>query len=110
MSPATVITGLIDQIYRKILPSEYSDLIIKVAKKYNKLYIYGVDEMTMAKAQLGNSITEKDIIINNTLIDVILEYLKENGLKSEDEITKYLDSYYSRFTVPTQTATTLGLL
>ena len=82
MSPASIIIGLIDQIYRKTLPSEYADFIIKVAKKYNKLYIYGLDEVTMAKAQLGNSVTEKDIVVNNTLVDVILDYLKVNGLGS----------------------------
>lgn len=72
MSPASIIIGLIDQIYRKTLPSEYADFIIKVAKKYNKLYIYGLDEVTMAKAQLGNSVTEKDIVVNNTLVGGIL--------------------------------------
>ena len=110
MSPASIITGLIDQIYRKTLPSEYADFIIKVAKKYNKLYIYGLDEVTMAKAQLGNSVTEKDIVVNNTLVDVILDYLKVNGLESEDNVVKYLDEYYARFTPPQQTSTSLGLL
>lgn len=110
MSPSSIITGLIDQIYRKTLPSEYADFIIKVAKKYNKLYIYGLDEVTMAKAQLGNSVTEKDIVVNNTLVDVILDYLKVNGLESEDNVVKYLDEYYARFTPPQQTSTSLGLL
>lgn len=110
MSPASIIIGLIDQIYRKTLPSEYADFIIKVAKKYNKLYIYGLDEVTMAKAQLGNSVTEKDIVVNNTLVDVILDYLKVNGLESEDNVVKYLDEYYARFTPPQQTSTSLGLL
>lgn len=110
MSPASIITVLIDQIYRKTLPSEYADFIIKVAKKYNKLYIYGLDEVTMAKAQLGNSVTEKDIVVNNTLVDVILDYLKVNGLESEDNVVKYLDEYYARFTPPQQTSTSLGLL
>lgn len=110
MSPPYIIMGFIDQIYNKTLPREYSDLIIKVAKDYNKLYIYGSDELTTAKAQLGNSITERDVIINNTIIDVINDYLRENGMKEYDEIVAYLDEYYAKYIVPTQTATTLGLL
>ncbi len=109
-SPVSVISNLVDMVYYKTLPKDIAQKIIKTAKFYDKLYIYGSDEITTARAQLGNSLTEKDIIIHNTLIDVIKEYLTENGMKEADEIVKYLDTYYARFTVPTQTATSLGLL
>ena len=109
-APASLITSLIDQLYQKTLSPEYSDLIIKTAKYYDKLYIYGSNEIATARAQLGNSMTEKDIIIHNTVVDVLNDYLKENGVKEQAEILKYLDDYYSRFNTATPTATTLGIL
>jgi hypothetical protein len=109
-APASLITSLIDQLYQKTLSPEYSDLIIKTAKYYDKLYIYGSNEIATARAQLGNSMTEKDIIIHNTVVDVLNDYIKENGVKEQAEILKYLDDYYSRFNTATPTATTLGIL
>jgi hypothetical protein len=109
-APASMITSLIDQIYQKTLPPDISDLIIKVAKYYDKLYIYGSNEITQARAVFGNSIAEKDIIIHNTLIDVLTNYLKENGLVEETVVYKYLDDYYSKFNAPIQNSTTIGLL
>ena len=109
-SPASIITALIDQIYQKTLPPDISDLTIKTAKYYDKLYIYGSNEITQARAQFGTALTEKDIIVHNTLIDVITDYLKENGIQEMDKIVAYLDGYYARYATPVQTATTLGLL
>lgn len=109
-SPASIITSFLDQIYQKTLPQDISDLVIKIAKAYDKLYIYGSNEVVQAKAQFGNSLSEKDIIIHNTIIDVLTTYLKENGLQEDATIISYLDTYYAKYNTVIQTATSLGLL
>lgn len=109
-SPSFVITSLIDQIYTKTLPPDISEFVIKVAKMYDKLYIYGSDEITKAKAHFGNSLTEKDLIVHNTLIDVIVTELKNNPNYTEENMVKFLDNYYSKYTQTVPTATTIGLL
>jgi len=111
-SPPSLISGLIDQIYQKLLPPDYSDLIIKTAKQYDKLYIYGSNELTTAKAQFGNSITEKTVIIHNTVIDVLSEYLgnPENEAREQADLIAYLDAYYAKYNPIVPTATTIGLL
>jgi predicted glycosyltransferase len=109
-SPASIITSFLDQIYQKTLPQDISDLVIKIAKAYDKLYIYGSNEVVQAKAQFGNSLTEKDIIVHNTIIDVLTTYLKENGLQEDATIISYLDTYYAKYNTVIQTATSLGLL
>jgi hypothetical protein len=111
-SPPSLISAIIDQIYQKLLPPDYSDLIIKIAKKYDKLYIYGSNELTTAKAQFGNSITEKTVIIHNTIIDVLSDYLGNplNEAREETDLIAYLDTYYSQYNPVIPTATTIGLL
>ena len=107
-SPASIISSLVEQIYEKVLPPDKSDLIIKVAKYYDKLFMYGSNEVTQARAQFGNSLTEKDIIVHNTLIDVMKDFLNENTDATFEQALAYLDGYYARFNAPT--APTLGLL
>ncbi len=109
-APASVITSLIDQIYQKTLPQDISDAVIKSAKYYDKLYIYGSNELTTARAQLGASITERDIIIHNTIIDVIMDYYKDNGVQDVDTTVTYLDGYYARYAPRVVTGATIGLL
>lgn len=109
-SPASIITSFLDQIYQKTLPQDISDLVIKISKKYDKLYIYGSNEIVQAKAQFGNSLTEKDLIVHNTIIDVLTSYLKENGVQEDSTIISYLDTYYVKYNTVTQTASTIGLL
>lgn len=109
-APASVVTSLIDQIYQKTLPPNVSDIVVSVAKKYDKMYMYGSNEVTEARAVFGNSITEKDIIIHNTLIDVLTEYTKDNGNLEESVIVKFLDDYYAKYNAPVQTSETIGLL
>lgn len=96
-SPPYIISSLVDQIYQKTLPTAYAPLIIKTAKFYDKLYMYGTDEITKARAQFGNALTQKDVVVHNTIVDVIMDYLTENGVKEMNDIVAYLDSYYERY-------------
>ena len=109
-APASIISSLVEQIYQKVLSPDVSDLIIGIAKYYDKLFIYGSNEITQAKAQFGNTINQKDIIIHNTLIDVLQDYLNENGIQEKDVILQYLNDYYSQYNAVIPTATTIGLL
>lgn len=94
MSPPSVIVDLIDQIHQKTINPYYSDLVIEVAKKYDKLYIYGADEITTARANLGNVVDEKMVTIHNTVIGVIEEFLNNNEETDVKKIINYLDAYY----------------
>ena len=96
-SPPYVISSLVDQIYKKTLPATYAPIVIKTAKFYDKLYMYGTDEITKARAQFGNALTQKDVVVHNTIIDVIMDYLSENGIKEMTDIVSYLDGYYARY-------------
>lgn len=107
-SPPHVIMSLIDQIYQKSLSQDVSDLIIDVAKKYDKLYIYGSDEIVNARAQLGNVIGVREVTIHNTVIDVLKEYLETTNETDHDKIIAYLDEYYNA-TVPATPVST-GIL
>lgn len=95
-SPPHVIMTLVDQIYQKSLSQDVSDLIIDIAKKYDKLYIYGQDEIVNARAQLGNAIGVREVTIHNTVIDVLKEYLEETAETDHDKIIAYLDEYYNQ--------------
>lgn len=106
-SPPFVIIGIIDQIYQKTLPPDIVDVIIQVAKKYDVLYQYGSADLIAAKAQLGNAITERMVNIHNSIIDVLVTYMKENGIKDAAALIKYLDTYYpATATQTTQPANT----
>ncbi len=94
-SPPSVIESLVVQILQKQLSSNISDVVIDTAKVYDKLFIYGSDELTAARAQFGSYITNKDVYIHNTIIGVIVKYLSEEGTKTKEEIIKYLDIYYT---------------
>lgn len=102
-SPPNVIMSLIDQIYLKTLNPEYAELVIDIAHEYDKLYIYGADEITTARANLGNSIGVREVVIHNTIINVLDKYLMQTDERDRDTIIKYLDSYYLQ-AVPTVTA------
>lgn len=95
-SPPSVITSLVIQILQKQLSGDISDSVINVAKVYDKLFIYGSDELTTARAQFGSYITNKDVYVHNTIITVIEDYLAENGIQDEAKITAYLDDYYTK--------------
>lgn len=101
-SPPHVIMSIIDQIYQKQISQEISETVIDIAKKYDKLYIYGSDEITQARANLGNSIGIREVIIHNTIIDVLKDYFEMNDNAEEPAIIKYLDEYYNKI-VPVQT-------
>lgn len=103
MSPPNIIMDLIDQIYYKTINPEVSEIVIDIAKQYDKLYIYGADELTTARANLGNSIGIKDVIIHNTIITVLEEFLEHNEERDPVKIKAYLDEYYAN-AVPAQTA------
>jgi len=42
-------------------------------------------------------LTQKDVVVHNTIVDVIMDYLTENGVKEMNDIVAYLDSYYERY-------------
>lgn len=109
-SPPSIISAIIDQIYAKSLPPDYSDLIIDIAKFYDKLYIYGSNEITIARAQLGAAVTERDVIIHNTIIDVLTNFFNKEGLVDKELAIKHLDDYYLRYAPKLPTASTIGLL
>lgn len=109
-APASIITSFIDQIYQKTLPQDVSDAVIRAAKYYDKLYIYGSDELTTARAQLGTSVNERDVIIHNTIIDVIMDYYKDSGVQDVMTTAAYLDTYYQRYATRVVNATSIGLL
>lgn len=95
-APPSVISSIIVQIMQKMLPEDMSDAVINVAKEYDKLFIYGSDEIVTARAQFGSYITNKDVYIHNTIIDVIVKYITDTDNKEIEVITKYLDDYYSK--------------
>lgn len=95
-SPPSVIVSLVIQILQKQISPDISDSVIDVAKVYDKLFIYGSDEIVTARAQFGSYITNKDVYIHNTLIDVITTYIKETGELEKENIIKYLDDYYNK--------------
>jgi hypothetical protein len=95
-SPPSVIASLVIQILQKQISPDISDSVIDVAKVYDKLFIYGSDEIVTARAQFGSYITNKDVYIHNTLIDVITTYIKETGELEKENIIKYLDDYYNK--------------
>jgi hypothetical protein len=105
-SPPSVISSLVIQILQKQLSEDISDYVIDVAKQYDKLFIYGSDEIVTARAQFGSYITNKDVYTHNTLIDVIVKYIKETGETETDKIIDYLDVYYTNiFPAPTDLLT-----
>lgn len=105
-SPPSVISSLVIQILQKQLSEDISDYVIDVAKQYDKLFIYGSDEIVTARAQFGSYITNKDVYIHNTLIDVIVKYIKDTGETETDKIINYLDGYYTKiFPAPTDLLT-----
>jgi len=95
-SPPHVISSLVVQILQKQLSPEYSDVIIGIAKEYDKLFIYGSDEIVTARAQFGSYITNKDVYIHNTLVNVIESYIKESGELEKENIVQYLNGYYTK--------------
>jgi len=99
-APPYVITNNIDRIYSLILPPENSDLIISIAKDYDKLYNYSVAEIGIIRAQFGQSITERDIIVHNTIISELVKYLSNHdNSKETSSIYSYLDNIYSKYDV-----------
>lgn len=100
LAPPYVITNNIDRIYSLILPPENSDLIISIAKDYDKLYNYSVAEIGIIRAQFGQSITERDIIVHNTIISELVKYLSNHdNSKETSSIYSYLDNIYSKYDV-----------
>jgi hypothetical protein len=94
-SPPNVIMDLIDQIYMKTLNPEWAEFIVDIAHEYDKLYIYGADEITTARANLGSTIGVREVVIHNTLISVLDKYLKQTDERDPSKIKAYLDEYYA---------------
>lgn len=95
-SPPSVIASFVVQILQKQISSDISDVVIGITKVYDKLFIYGSDEIVTARAQFGSYITNKDVYIHNTIVDVIVKYIGETGELDTEKITKYLDDYYAK--------------
>jgi len=95
-APPNVISTMVVQIMQKMLSEDISDVVINVAKEYDKLFIYGSDEIVTARAQFGSYITNKDVYIHNTIIDVIVKYITDTANMEVETITKYLDDYYTK--------------
>ena len=95
-SPPSVIASFVVQILQKQISSDISDVVIGITKVYDKLFIYGSDEIVTARAQFGSYITNKDVYIHNTIVDVIVKYIGETGELDAENITKYLDDYYAK--------------
>lgn len=95
-APPNVISAMVVQIMQKMLSEDISDVVINVAKEYDKLFIYGSDEIVTARAQFGSYITNKDVYIHNTIIDVIVKYITDTANMEVETITKYLDDYYTK--------------
>ena len=96
-APPFVIEDILDKIYLKTLNPNYAELIIKIAKKYDILYIYGNDEITTAKANLGTAVGIREIAIHQTIINLLSNYYAENGIVDEKQIINYLDNNYSSY-------------
>ncbi|MGV8130474.1 MAG: hypothetical protein ACP5N7_00045, partial [Candidatus Pacearchaeota archaeon] len=95
-APPNVISTMVVQIMQKMLSEDISDVVINVAKEYDKLFIYGSDEIVTARAQFGSYITNKDVYIHNTIIDVIVKHITDTANMEVETITKYLDDYYTK--------------
>lgn len=95
-APPNVISAMVVQIMQKMLSEDISDVVINVAKEYDKLFIYGSDEIVTARAQFGSYITNKDVYIHNTIIDVIVKHITDTANMEVETITKYLDDYYTK--------------
>ena len=100
-SPPSILTNIIDTIYDRTINKNFSEKIIRIAKKYDILYVYGKDDLTMAKAQLGSLIGIKEVVIHNTIIDVLSSYLAINDEAEDKDILAYLDEYYIIYTADT---------
>jgi hypothetical protein len=100
-SPPSVLTNIIDTIYDRTINKNFSERIIRIAKKYDILYIYGKDDLMTAKAQLGSLIGIKEVIIHNTIIDVLSSYFTQNKEVEDKDVLAYLDEYYSIYTADT---------
>lgn len=96
LAPPNVISAIVVQMMQKMLSEDISDVVINVAKEYDKLFIYGSDEIVTARAQFGSYITNKDVYIHNTIIDVIVKYITDTANMEVETITKYLDDYYTK--------------
>lgn len=94
-SPPNVIQTLIDNIYLKTINPKYAEQIINIAKKYDILYLYSKDDLTLAKAHLGSNIGMRETYIHNTIINTLEEYFNNN--ENTENVIAYLDEYYAKF-------------
>lgn len=96
-SPMNVIYNLVEHIILKTNNSEFTKKSIEVAKKYDILFAYGSDELIKAKAQLGSVVGIKEVVIHNTIIDVLNTFFENNIDATIENAETYLDNYYIKY-------------
>lgn len=74
----------VDNLILKTLGnSETTQKIIYWAKKIDKLYLYGTNDLAIARAQLGNSITTQMVEIHNGIIRDLQEWFMANDVDTD---------------------------
>lgn len=89
-------TFLQEKIYDSIYIEALGDSIetatvLKWAKKFDKLYTYNNEEIATARAMFG-TISERDIMIHNSIIRELIEYYINNDIESDP--TEYINTIY----------------
>lgn len=103
--PSLVVSSIKKILLKQLGDNEINRKIVTIASVYDRLFIYGYNDLATVRAQLGSYITEKYVIIHNTLIEQLELILKENPDITNEQIVSKLDTYYSRYdTVTTQAA------
>lgn len=96
-SPMSVICSLVEHIHLKTNTSIYAPRAIHISKSYDILFGYGSDELIKAKAQLGNSIGLKEVVIHNTIIGVLIDFFEKNIDATDEMAVSYLENYYLKY-------------
>ena len=93
----SVICSLVEHIHLKTNTSIYAPRAIHISKSYDILFGYGSDELIKAKAQLGNSIGLKEVVIHNTIIGVLIDFFEKNIDATDEMAVSYLENYYLKY-------------
>lgn len=78
--------------------SDITKKIIYWAKKLDKLYIYGTNDLAIARAQLGNSISSNMVDIHNNIIRELQQFFEINDIDANPE--QYIKDKYPTVVTP----------
>lgn len=101
--PSLVVSNIKKILLKQLGDNEINRRVVDLASVYDRLFIYGYNDLATVRAQLGSYITEKYVIIHNTLIEQILTFLKENPDLSNEQLIEKLNTFYAQFDTVTKT-------